>query len=218
MNLGEQLLNALASYGVPILAVVLFVGSVGIPLPNALLLIAAGSFVAGGQLSLWIVVSVSIGASIAGDFTGYAVGRWLGHATLKRLSPKHRARFEKAEKAIYERGAWTVFLTRWLLTPLGPFVNLISGSSEYPIVLFAVWDVLGEIVWVVLYVGIGRLIAGEVQAISSIASDITWVVVAFAAVIILAWRMFRPRSPVAQEEIRTTRPQPNAPGAGTSAT
>jgi len=200
MNVGEQLLNALASYGVPILAVVLFVGCVGVPLPNALLLIAAGSFIAGGQLNLWWVLIASIAASIAGDLTGYAIGRWLGHATLKRLSPKYRVRFEKAEKAICERGAWTVFLTRWLLTPLGPFVNLISGSSEYPLALFAVWDVLGEIVWVVLYVSIGRVIAGEVQAISAIASDITWVVVAFAAVVVLAWRLFRTRRTVAQEQ------------------
>jgi membrane protein DedA with SNARE-associated domain len=193
MNVGEQLLNALASYGVPILAATLYVGCMGLPLPNALLLIAAGSFIAGGQLSLWLVIAVSISASIAGDLSGYAIGRWLGPKALQRVSPKYRARIEKAELAVCKRGAWTVFLTRWLLTPLGPWVNLISGASEYSFPRFLAWDVLGEAIWVFLYVSIGRAIAGEVQAISAIAGDITWLFLAFAVVLVLAWRVFRTR-------------------------
>jgi membrane protein DedA with SNARE-associated domain len=86
-----------------------------------------------------------------------------------------------------------VFLTRWLLTPLGPWVNLISGASEYSFPRFLAWDVLGEAIWVFLYVSIGRAIAGEVQAISAIADDITWLFLAFAVVLVLAWRVFRTR-------------------------
>src|SRR5205814_7499598 len=98
MNLGEQLLTALSLYGIPILASALFIGCIGVPLPNALLLIASGSFIAGGQMNGWTVLIVASVASIAGDVTGYIIGRWLGLAALRRLAPKLHQRMDKAEE------------------------------------------------------------------------------------------------------------------------
>src|SRR5579884_491200 len=147
MNLGEQLLSLLASYGLPILAAVLFTGCVGVPLPSALILIAAGSFIAGGQMSITTVLIVGSTAAIAGDLTGYAMGRWAGHAVMRRMTPKLREQMDRAERWVRRWGAWSIFLTRWLITPLGPAVNLISGASEVPWLQFVVWDVFGEILW-----------------------------------------------------------------------
>jgi membrane-associated protein len=193
MNLGEQLLAALSFYGVPILAAVLYIGCLGLPLPSGVLLIASGSFIAGGQMNLWTVLIVASVASIAGDLTGYSVGRWAGHAALRRLSPKFKERLDAAERVGRKWGAWGIFLTRWLITPLGPWVNLLSGASEYPWPQFVIWDVLGECLWVFLYVSLGRMISGEVQAIGAVAGDITWVVLALTAAGVLAWRMIRLR-------------------------
>jgi membrane protein DedA with SNARE-associated domain len=64
-----------------------------------------------------------------------------------------------------------IFLSRWLITPAGPWVNLMSGASKYPWLRFVLWDVVGEVLWVVLYVYLGRVVAGEVQAISSRATS-----------------------------------------------
>jgi len=196
VNLGEQLLALLSQFGLPILASVLYAGCVGLPLPNALLLIASGSFVAGGQMNLWTVLIVGSAASIAGDLTGYSVGRWLGHATLRRISPKLHERLDHAERSVRKYGAWGIFLTRWLITPIGPWVNLISGASEYPWPQFVFWDVFGEILWVVLYVLLGRAIGGEVQSISSLAGDIIWLTLALIVVGVLAWRVWKSRQSV----------------------
>jgi membrane protein DedA with SNARE-associated domain len=194
MNIGEQLLNALASYGVPILAAAMFVGCIGVPLPNALLLIAAGSFVAEGQMNLWAVIATCTIAAIAGDLAGYALGRWLGHAVLRRAGPKLKARLDDAETTVRKWDAWAVFLTRWLFTPLGPPVNFISGASQYAFASFLVWDVLGEVIWIILYVSLGRAVGHEVQAVTAMAGDVGWVLLAFTVVILLAWKVFRNRS------------------------
>jgi len=201
VNLGEQLLSLLALYGVPILGVVLFGGSIGLPLPGALLLIASGSFVAGGEMRLWPVLVVASAASIGGDVVGYSLGRWAGHAALRRASPKLRERLDETERSIRKWGAWSIFLTRWLITPLGPWVNLISGASEVPWPKFLFWDVFGEVLWVVLYVMLGHLIAGEVQAISALASDITWILLSLAVAGILAWRIVEIRRRAVWETI-----------------
>jgi membrane-associated protein len=195
MNLGEQLLTALSLYGIPILASVLFIGCLGAPLPNALLLIASGSFVAGGQMNLWTVLIVASAASIAGDVAGYLLGRWLGRRALHRLAPKLHQRMLRAEESLRKWGAWGIFLTRWLITPIGPWVNLISGASKYPWLRFVIWDVLGEVLWVALYVSLGRVVASEVQAISSLAGDISWVMLALVIAVVLCWLVLRSRRP-----------------------
>jgi membrane-associated protein len=199
MNLGDQLLTALSLYGIPILAAVLFIGCVGVPLPNALLLIASGSFIAGGQMDLWTVMIVASAASIAGDVTGYILGRSAGHAALRRLSPKLKERLEKAEQSVRRWGAWGIFLTRWLITPAGPWVNLMSGASKYPWLRFVLWDVVGEVLWVVLYVSLGRVVASEVQAISALAGDIAWATLALVVAGLLSWRVLKSRGTRAAE-------------------
>lgn len=193
MNIGEQLLTALSIYGLPILTGVVYIGCLGVPLPNALLLIASGSFIAGGQMQLWPVLIAASAASIAGDQTGYWVGRWAGTAALRRVHGALRERLEAAEQSARRWGAWGVFLSRWLITPLGPFVNLVSGASRYPWLNFLMWDILGEVLWVLLYVSLGRLIGVEVQSISALAGDLTWVTVAVVASGFLVWRLQRAR-------------------------
>ena len=140
-------------------------------------------------MNLAMVLAVASAAAIAGDLTGYAIGRKLGHAAIRRLNPKIKEKVDEAEKHVRKWGSWSIFLTRWLITPLGPTVNLISGASEFPFLKFLCWDVVGEVLWVVLYVMIGRLIEAEVQAISAVAYDIIWVLVCLAIAGVLAWRI-----------------------------
>ncbi len=193
MNLSDHLLAALSLYGIPILAGLLFAGSIGLPLPNTLLLVASGSFVAGGQMNNWMLMVVATAASIAGDVTGYVIGRWAGRAVLRRQMPKLQPRMLKAEELVRKWGAFGIFITRWLITPVGPWVNLISGASKYPWPQFVFWDVAGNIIWVAGFVSLGRIVASEVQAISALAGDIAWVMLALSVVGVLTWLVLRSR-------------------------
>jgi membrane protein DedA with SNARE-associated domain len=59
----DQLLSAFSLYGLPVLFGALLIGAVGIPMPATMMLLAAGSFVAQGDLNLWWVLAL---ASVAG--------------------------------------------------------------------------------------------------------------------------------------------------------
>lgn len=50
---------------------------------------------------------------------------------------------EEAEAWLKRREGAAVFLSRRLLTPLGPVVNLTAGATEYPWPRFLLYDVLG---------------------------------------------------------------------------
>jgi len=100
-------------------------------------------------------------------------------------------RLEEAEEWLKRREGAGVFLSRWLLTPLGPVVNLTSGATEYPWPRFLLYDVLGEALWVALYVLLGKFFSDRVQALSDMLGDFTWAVLGLVAAVVLGALLFK---------------------------
>lgn len=206
--MSDYLLSMLGVYGLPLLFGILLVGSVGFPMPSSLLLIAAGSFIEQGEMSLWPVLGLAAAGAIIGDNLGYALGRWGGRRVTGKITNLvgGEERLKSAEDWLKHRQGAGVFLSRWLLTPLGPIVNIICGTTNYPWPRFLLYDVLGEALWVVLYVMLGRFFSDRVQAMSDLLGDFTWMILGLFAALVLGWMLFRhfraPDSARAEKEPR----------------
>jgi membrane-associated protein len=193
VNITDQLLAALSQYGLPVLFGVIVIAAAGVPLPISMMLVAAGSFVELGEMKLWQVIVVASAGAVMGDQIGYALGRWGGHRVVERVKRSRNgpARIAQAEAFAKRWGALGIFFTRWLITPLGPWLNLTSGMSGYPWTRFFLWDVLGEVLWVILYVLLGKFFSDRVQALVEILGDLGWVIVGLIAAVILGWKVLR---------------------------
>jgi membrane protein DedA with SNARE-associated domain len=88
-------------------------------------------------------------------------------------------------------GGLAIFLTRWLVGPLGPWVNLSSGIASYSWPRFVVWDVLGEALWVALYVMLGNVFSDRVEAIADLATNVSWALVGVLVAALCAWQIVR---------------------------
>ena len=193
MSFSDYFLSTLGVYGVPALFVVLLIGAIGVPMPATLLLLAAGSFVEQGELNLWPALVLASAGAIIGDNVGYALGRWGGQRAARTFSRLvgGEQQLKRAEDWLRRREGAGVFLTRWLFTPLGPLVNLTSGATRYPWPRFLLYDVLGEALWVVLYVLLGKFFSGSVQLMSEFFGDFTWMIVGLLFVLILGWQFVK---------------------------
>jgi membrane-associated protein len=193
MSLTDQLLAALSQFGLPVLFSVIAIAAVGVPMPVTLMLVATGSFVQLGEMRLWQVILVASTAAIIGDQIGYAIGHWGGQRIAERLRQRKNglARIEQAHAFADRWGAAGIFFSRWLVTPLGPWLNLTSGMARYSWRRFFIWDVLGETLWVVLYVLLGKFFSGSVQALLDILGNLAWVLVGMVAALILGWWLWR---------------------------
>lgn len=207
MSLSDYLLSTLGVYGLPVLFVSLLVGAVGLPLPGSLMLLAAGSFVEQGDMGLWPVLTLSAVGAIAGDNLGYAIGRRGGRRLTGRVS-----RLIGGEEGLRKAEAWLrryegtgIFLTRWLITPLGPFINIACGVTNYSWPRFLLYDVLGEALWVVLYVLLGRFFSDRVQEMSELLGDFVWAIVGLIFVALLGWNLIKYFRPGAPSESATKR-------------
>jgi membrane-associated protein len=187
----EQILAALSQYGSPALFAVVTIAAVGVPLPITLLLIVTGSLISQGVMNFWLAIGLAGAGSVIGDQIGYGIGRWGGNELVHRFTrllggPE---RLEKAQSTARRWGGPGIFFSRWLVTPLGPWVNLASGLAGYPWMRFLVWDALGEFLGTLIYVGLGKVFSDRVLALDAMLSDLTWAIVALLAAVLLGWKL-----------------------------
>jgi membrane-associated protein len=199
----DQVLAAVTHYGSPALFGIVAIAAIGVPLPVTLLLIVTGSLVAQGVMDVWPAIAIAAAGSIAGDQMGYAVGRWGGKTLLARLS-RMLGDAESIRKLDAQAKSWGgagVFFSRWLVTPLGPWINLASGAADYSWLRFTLWDLLGEAFGAALFIGLGLLFSDRVQQVGAVSGDLAWAILGILVAAFLGWKLFFKRAPAGESEL-----------------
>lgn len=151
----QELLHLLPQWGPWLLAISAFLSSMMMPLPSSFLLLTAGALSGTGHLHLPVLlVSAAIGASL-GDLAAFFLARKFG-PWLNRTGTKRAALMMRARKFLDKRGTMAVFLSRWLMTPLGPSMNYVAGAAGQPLHSFAAASVTGEFLWATIHLLFGH--------------------------------------------------------------
>ncbi|MBX9466408.1 MAG: DedA family protein [Rhizobium sp.] len=193
MTLTETLLASLPSYGLPLLGIVVCVSCLGAPLPASIVMMLMGALAAAGDFTLWIVMAVALVSAVVGDQLGYVLGWTAGRRLVPFVAknPARRKAIERAQHEMDERGNVAVFLTRWLLSPLGPYLNLMAGASGFSWMRFTLAGILGEMVWVGLYTGLGATFSESVTEIAEISGSISGFLATGAVAAILGFKLLQ---------------------------
>ncbi|MFZ0933066.1 MAG: VTT domain-containing protein [Bryobacteraceae bacterium] len=189
--MNDQLLAAVSQYGTPALFGIVAIAALGVPLPITLLLIVAGSMISQGAMNFWWAIAAAGAGAILGDQAGYAIGRWAGPAASAKLSRLFgkRTNLQAMEAKAKAWGGPGIFITRWLLSPLGPWINLVSGTAGYPWHRFLFWDILGEITGAALFISLGWFFSDRVMSLYGVLGDLTWALAALLAAIVFGYLM-----------------------------
>lgn len=175
----DTILAAVPVYGLWVVTAATFLSCLAVPIPSSLVMLTAGAFVASGDLPLAATVALAWTGAVAGDQAGF----WLARSAAQRIGARSGRAAEvraKATALLARWGGWGVFLSRWLLSPLGPSVNLVAGAARMRWSSFALWGAAGEAVWVALYVGLGATLSGSLVAAAEIAGNVSGLLAAGA--------------------------------------
>ena len=188
----DILLALVTQYGLIILAATIFLAALGVPVPATVLLVLSGAFAAAGDMALVSVIIVAFLAAVAGDISGYAIGRMGGTWLARKLH--HTAigtQIGKAEGLMKKWGGLGVFLSRWLVAPMGPALNYVAGIGRFSWQRFVLWDALGELVWVGLYVGIGVVFSASALALVNMLASASWAIIGALGMFLMGKRLIK---------------------------
>jgi membrane protein DedA with SNARE-associated domain len=184
----ETLLALVPTWGAWLVLAATLLSCLAIPAPSSLIMLAAGAFVSAGDLSFWAVVAAALGGALLGDQLGYFVGRFGGAPIWSRLADRAStaALAARAEASLKRHDLLAVYFSRWLFSPLGPYVNLLGGATAMNWARFTAADIAGEATWVALYVGLGMVFSTQIEAVSAALGNIAGALAAGLVTLLLA--------------------------------
>lgn len=182
---------ALAMHGPPLMFVICMLSCLALPVPASVAMLAAGTLAAEGGMSLWSIALACWAGAVVGDQIAFAIGR-AGRGPLVRWldrAPKRHAARLRAEDWTRRRGGPGVLLSRWPVSPLGPYVNFAAGAAGFHWSRFLAWDIPGEAIWVAVNLGAGYLFADQITAVYMVAHEAAGLLLLAAAILGIAfWR------------------------------
>jgi membrane-associated protein len=168
LHLDKHLEVITASWGVWIyvlLFAIIFIetGFVIMPfLPGDSLLFVAGAIAAVGGMSLPALMLILTAAAIAGDALNYTAGSWVGNRVFSWENSRwfNQEAFNKTHAFYEQHGPITIVIGRFLpfIRTFTPFVAGVAAMT-YP--KFALYNIIGGILWVFSLSGLGYLIGNH---------------------------------------------------------
>mgnify|MGYP005995768047 CR=1 FL=1 len=176
----DSIFALVTTYGYLGVFVCAYLSCLLVPVPTSLMMLAGGALAASGDISAPILLMSAFTGAVLGDQTGYFIGRKFGRRTLKRWAraPALARVIARAEKTVDDRGGIGVFFSTWLVAPLGPYVNVVAGAGGLPWARFTIADILGEAIWVNLYIWLGFAFAGSLTLVAEVVGDVMGLIAA----------------------------------------
>jgi membrane-associated protein len=200
--IGDAALAAVLKFGYVALGLIVFLGSVGLPLPTGIATTVAGSLAAQGRID-WVWAGVAtVVASVLGDILGYGLGRLVDRGVLERRGRWLGYTRERALRVKRLFGRWaslTVLVTRTFVSHLSPAVNLLAGAAGYRLTAFVALTALGRLMWTSAYLGLGYAVGSDPEAATGFLANLSGLLVSLA-VLAASWAIASGRMRLSQQQ------------------
>lgn len=194
----DWLVETFTSYPYLGVAVVFLACGLGFPLPEEIILIAAGYVCFAELADLVPMILVCSGAILAGDLVPFLLGRIFG-VRLLRIRPlrllANRHRLATFDRWFRKRGDLVIFFARFM-TGLRVVAYFTAGTMRMSVLRFITLDLMGIALVVPLFVGLGYTsgdVIDEVVAFVKAAERGVLIAVLASALAVLLWWMLRRR-------------------------
>lgn len=165
----SDIVEFLFRYGYLLLFGWVLAEQLGLPLPSAPLLLAAGALAGTKRMNLATALALPLAAVAVSDVLWYELGRrrgmkllhWLCRVTLEPDSCVRRTQgyFER-------RGVWALVVAKFI-PGLNAMAPPLAGVSRMPLKRFVFFDGLGALLWASAYIGAGYIFSGEIERAAS---------------------------------------------------
>ena len=164
-----DLISLISRHGYSIVVAIVFAEAIGLPVPAALALAAAGAAVAGHVLRAPVLLPLALAAMVLGDTLLFLAGRYSGWALLGflcKVSANPETCILRSAESFYKRGRTTLVIAKFIpgVNTMGP---PLAGSMKMPFSQFLRFDLMGAALYILAYLTLGFLGRDFLRAIGS---------------------------------------------------
>jgi membrane protein DedA with SNARE-associated domain len=192
----SELSDWLSTWGYLGVFICVFMGNLGIPVPEETVLLAAGFLAGRGDLSLEPLYLIGIGSAVTGDCCGFLFGRTGGQRLFERLAQRFafvRSRYQRLQAFFKTHGSKAVFMARFVAGArflAGPM----AGAAGMSFIRFLGWNLSGALIWCSLIITIGYLVGDEFEWVAhEMHAAGYWVALGVFLLLALGWWFVRYR-------------------------
>lgn len=176
----STLLDILLLHGYLLLAAWVFLEQLGLPIPSFPLLLAVGALSGTGHMNFGAALLLCLVATVSADVLWYELGRRKGSKVLNwlcRISLEPDSCVRRTEGLFEQQGAKSLLFAKFL-PGLNAVATPLAGIFQMRLRKFLLFDVLGVLLWLGTYMGLGYFFRGEIERIAHHAEALgSWLVV-----------------------------------------
>ena len=164
----EQAAGFLIRHGYALLFGWVLLEQMGLPIPAAPLLVAAGALARAGKMNLTFAVALALIAVILADLFWYFLGRYRGGRILKllcRISLEPDSCVRRTENLFIRHGVRSLLVAKFI-PGLNTAAPSLAGVFRMPLGRFLIFDSLGGFLWVVTVTSLGLIFSDQLERIA----------------------------------------------------
>lgn len=164
----EQAAGFLIRHGYALLFGWVLLEQMGLPIPAAPLLVAAGALARAGKMNLMFAVALALIAVILADLFWYFLGRYRGGRILKllcRISLEPDSCVRRTENLFVRHGVRSLLVAKFI-PGLNTAAPSLAGVFRMPLGRFLIFDSLGGFLWVVTVTSLGLIFSDQLERIA----------------------------------------------------
>lgn len=176
----HTILESLLHHGYLLLAAWVFLEQVGLPVPSLPILLAAGALSGMGRMNLATALFLGLLSTTTADTIWYQLGRHKGIKVLQwlcRISLEPDSCVRRTEGLFERQGARSLLFAKFL-PGLSAVTMPLAGIFQMRLRKFLLFDILGSLLWLGTYLGLGYLFSGQIERIAQHAAALgSWLLV-----------------------------------------
>jgi membrane-associated protein len=129
----------------------------GFVLPGETAVVLGGVLASRGHVSIWLLIIIVVVAAVAGPLVGYEIGRRMGDRLFSaRILSRIPGGVDRTRSMLRERGGLGVLIGRFVAI-VRALVPAAAGAAGVPYRTFALYNLVGGVIWGVGYSLLGYL-------------------------------------------------------------
>lgn len=189
----NNIARVIETWGYVGIFVFVFVGNLGLPVPEETVVLAAGFLAGRDILSLKAVMLVAFISAVIGDNFGYMLGRTGARQMLLRAAGSStwlRCRYTRFKVFFDAHGNKTIFLARFI-AGLRFIAGPMAGALRMPFWRFFGWNVAGAVVWCATVAYLGFILGDQWETVArQVHAAGPWVMVGAAVCVAAAYPLW----------------------------